>query len=234
MRSPFNFFLLFPLLLPLLISGCALLSPTSQPPAQAVKTAAARQLGAEAGLPSATAVSAANAGEAKQAGPSPAEAGALTLANYGERVRNLGAPELNAELTRLGSSNAPQEQLQLALALAQLNQIPELIRAQDTVAKVLGNGSEEAKALHPLARLLMVRLSEQRRLEDLLDKQTQQARDLQRRLDQTTERLEALKAIERSLVSRPTPVAPSSAPSSAPGAGNRLRAPAPRASVPQP
>ena len=46
-------------------------------------------------------------------------------------------------------------------------------------------------------------LGEQRRLEDLLDKQTQQTREVQRRLDQTNERLEALKAIERSLTSRP-------------------------------
>lgn len=183
------------------------------------------------GLASAAAVS-----PASKASPNPAEASAVTLANYSERVRGMGTPELNAELSRLAQSTAPQEKLQLAVALAQLHQMPELIRAQEAVANVLGNASDEAKALHPLARLLAVRLGEQRRLEDLLDKQNQQVKDLQRRLDQTTERLEALKAIERSLVSRPTPVQPQAAPSA--GGANRSRsapatAPA-RSAAPQP
>ena len=65
--------------------------------------------------------------------------------------------------------------------------------------------------MHPLARLLASRYAEQRRLEEQLDKQNQQLRDVQRRLDQTNERLEALKAIERSLTSR-SPAAPTSAP----------------------
>ena len=66
---------------------------------------------------------------------------------------------------------------------------------------------------------------EQRRLEDLLEKQNQQTRDVQRRLDQTNERLEALKAIERSLTSRPPP--PATAPASAPTSRNRAPASAP-------
>lgn len=146
---------------------------------------------------------------------------ALSLASYAERLRNMSAPDVSAELLRLAPSAAPQAQLQLALALAQMQQLPELIRAQETVAKVLGNSSDEARALHPVARLLAVHLGEERRLEDLLDKQNQQLKDLQRRLDQTTERLEALKAIERSLVSRPTPVLPSV--SVPPTSGSRAR-----------
>jgi hypothetical protein len=54
----------------------------------------------------------------------------------------------------------------------------------------------------------------QRRLEDLLERQNQQTREVQRRLEQTNERLEALKAIERSLTSRSP-------------AASRPRAPAP-------
>lgn len=128
--------------------------------------------------------------------------------------------ELSTELMRLAPSAELQSQLQLALALAQMHQLPELIRAQEIVAKVVANSSDEAKVLHPVARLLAVRFSEERRLEDLLDKQNQQVKDLQRRLDQTTERLEALKAIERSLVSRPAPALPSAA---VPAAGSRAR-----------
>ncbi len=155
----------------------------------------------------------------------------LVLASYAERVRSLSAPELAAELTRLGPSTLPLEQLQLALALSQLKQVPELSRAQDIVGKVMGNTSDEAKAVHPLARLLAVRLAEERRLEDLLDKQNQQVKDLQRRLDQTTERLEALKAIERSLVSRPAPPA-APLPGTAPG--SRVRTPLRSSVTPQP
>ena len=84
--------------------------------------------------------------------------------------------------------------------------MPDLIRAQDTVGMVLGNNTEAAQALHPLARLLATRYTEQRRTEDQFELQQQQVRDLQRRLDQTTERLEALVAIERSLGNRPAPV----------------------------
>ena len=89
-------------------------------------------------------------------------------------------------------------------------QLPELLRAQELLGRVLGNASAEAQALHPLARLLAARYGDQRRLEEQLERQTQQLHDLQRKLDQTHERLEALKAIERSLTSRP-PAAPAPA-----------------------
>ena len=48
---------------------------------------------------------------------------------------------------------------------------------------------------------------EQRRLEDSLERQSQQLREHQRRIDQLNERLEAMRAIERSLTTRP-PAAP--------------------------
>ena len=89
----------------------------------------------------------------------------------------------------------------------------------------LANPDAQAQVLHPLARLLAARYGEQRRIEDLLEKQNQQTREVQRRLDQTNERLEALKAIERSLTSRPPAPAPAaSAPASRP---RRPAAPAP-------
>ena len=123
------------------------------------------------------------------------------LLAYAERVRMMQPPELTQEIARLGDTPTPTAQMQLALALSQLRQLPELVRAQEMLARVLGN--PEAEALHPLARLLAARFTEQRRVEEQLDKQNQQAKDLQRRLDQTNERLEALKAIERSLTTRP-------------------------------
>ncbi|MBT9477422.1 hypothetical protein [Polaromonas sp.] len=120
---------------------------------------------------------------------------------YADRVRLMPPAALGAEVARLGEAMTPAAQLQLALALGQLRQLPELIRAQELLARVLGN--PEAQPLHALARLLAARYGEQRRLEEQLEKQTQQVRELQRKLDQSNERLEALKAIERSLTSRP-------------------------------
>jgi DNA repair ATPase RecN len=135
----------------------------------------------------------------------------LRMLAYAERVRVMPPAELTQETARLGDAASPEAQVQLSLVLSQLRQMPELIRAQELLARVLGNA--DAQALHPLARLLASRYAEQRRLEEQLDKQNQQLRDVQRRLDQTNERLEALKAIERSLTSRP-PASPASAPAS--------------------
>jgi hypothetical protein len=129
-----------------------------------------------------------------------------TVLDYADRIRILPAQELPNEVARLALMVEPSEQLKLSLALVQLRQLPALISAQDTVAAVLGNNTEAAQALHPLARLLAARYTEQRRAENQLELQQQQLRDLQRRLDQTTERLEALVAIERSLGNRPPPV----------------------------
>ncbi len=138
----------------------------------------------------------------------------LRLLAYAERVRQMQGPELSQEISRQTESSTPTAQLQLSLALSQLRQLPELLRAQELLARVLAN--PEAAPLHPLARLLASRYLEQRRLEEQIERQAQQLRDTQRRLEQTNDRLEALKAIERSLVSRPAGAA--SAPT-APGRG---------------
>lgn len=130
---------------------------------------------------------------------------------YADRVRQMSPSALSQEVARLGAVSAPDGQLQLSLALSHLRPSPDLGRAQELLARVLGNASAEAQSLHPLGRLLAARYGEQRRLEELLDKQTQQVREMQRRLDQTNEKLEALKAIERSLTTRP-PTAPPPAP----------------------
>lgn len=160
-------------------------------------------------------------GAAKPAPPAEPDAVIRMLA-YAERVRVMPPAELGQELARLGDASTPADQLRLSLVLSQLHQLPDLIRAQELLARVLGNAGVEAQALHPLARLLASRFGEQRRLEEQLEKQNQQMRDVQRRLDQTNERLEALKAIERSLASRP-PAAPASSP--APASRNRTPAP---------
>ncbi|MES2401325.1 MAG: hypothetical protein V4573_15155 [Pseudomonadota bacterium] len=136
---------------------------------------------------------------------------------YADRIRNLQGSELAQEITRLGEAATADEQLRLAMALAQTRQLYDLVRAQDLLQRVLNNSGSDARPLHPLARLLATRLSEQRRVEDQLDRQSQQLRDTQRRLDQTNDKLEALKEIERSLTPRAGSPAPPATARNRPG-----------------
>nr|WP_255593416.1 hypothetical protein [Acidovorax sp. sic0104] len=127
--------------------------------------------------------------------------------------------ELAKEIARLNEAEdaATENSLLLAMALAQTRQPVDTARALGLVQRVLGNQAAAAQALHPLARLLEARLLQQRRLEDQLERQAQQLRDAQRRNEQLNERLEAVRAIERSLTTRPpVPAAPASAPASSP------------------
>lgn len=142
----------------------------------------------------------------------PSEADAVTpLLAYADRLRSLPGPELAQEITRLGNAASAGDQLRLALTLSQTRQLPDLVRAQELLQRALANNSEEARPLHALARLLAARFAEQRRAEEQLDRQNQQLRDLQRRLEQTQDKLDALKEIERSLSNRPA-AAPASSP----------------------
>ncbi|CAN7583297.1 hypothetical protein [Acidovorax sp. LjRoot194] len=127
--------------------------------------------------------------------------------------------DLPKEIARLSDAEeaAAENPLLLATALAQTRQAVDTARALGLVQRVLANQSAASQALHPLARLMEARLLTQRRLEDQLERQTQQLRDAQRRNDQLNERLEAVRAIERSLTTRPpVPAAPASSPGSSP------------------
>lgn len=130
------------------------------------------------------------------------------LLTYSERVRQLSPGDLAAELAVQGDpGNAPLRQMQLALALMHSPQAVDTARALGQLQRVVGSTAPEATPLKPLARLLGYQLMEQRRLEDSLERQSQQLRDNQRRIDQLNDRLEAMRAIERSLTTRP-PTAP--------------------------
>lgn len=195
-----------------LLAACSLVAPP-----QGVQSAAPAPA-----APASSAASNAAAPSAPGMAPAPERDAVVRVLAYADRVRSMSTAELNQEVARLGNPYIPASQLQLAIVLSQLRQTPELIRAQDLLTRLLSNPDAEAQALHPLARLLATRYGEQRRIEDLLEKQNQQTREVQRRLDQTNERLEALKAIERSLTSRAAAPA-----ASAPASRGRTPAPAP-------
>ncbi len=146
----------------------------------------------------------------------PTDQAARLLLAYQERLAQLGPPGpsnaqlLAPELQRLGDGSAsPQAAMELALLLGGTRTPGDLQRALALLEAVQRN--PEAAPWHGLARLLATRYAEQRRSEEQAERLAQQLRDAQResqrRLDQLNEKLEALKAIERSLNSRP-PAAP--------------------------
>lgn len=142
----------------------------------------------------------------ENAAPAPAvPTSVLAMLAYADRLRSLPGPELTQEISRLGDGGgSPPRQMQLALALLQTQQPADGQRAQSLLQRVLAANSPEVQPLHPLARQVASQHAAQRKLEEQLDRQAQLLRDQQRRIDQLSDRLDALRAIERSLPSRPT------------------------------
>jgi len=127
-----------------------------------------------------------------------------TMLRYADWLRTLTVPELAHEISRIGDPGVQvTRQMQLALALTQSRVPADLVRAQALLQRVLAQNTPDARAQHPLARLLTAQYNEQRRVEEQAERQAQQLRDAQRRIDQLNERLEAVRAMERSLPSRP-------------------------------
>ncbi len=183
------------------LTGCA----TAPTPPNAAPVTAAHAV--EAAAEPATAPPAPLAAESDEPTTPPKDLLRDTLA-YADRTLGASTTDLARETARLSEldESKPSRALRLALVLAQTRQPVDTARALGLVQRTLANPA--AQELHPLARLLEARLTQQRRLEDQLDRQTQQLRDAQRRNDQLSERLEAVRAIERSLTTRPTPAAP--------------------------
>ena len=155
----------------------------------------------------------------------PADAAARKLLAYHEQLRQWSPAELGQELTRLNafvaanaSSASPSLVLELSLALAHSRNNGDLARAVALLDPIVKSGNPELLPWQPLARLLQGRFAEQRRLEEQLERVNAQLRESQRNLQQTNDKLEALKAIERSLTPRPTGVPAAAPPRSGPPA----------------
>jgi hypothetical protein len=119
---------------------------------------------------------------------------------YAARVRGLPGAELGQEIQRLGEGTyAPLRATQLALALGQARNSANTARAQLLLQRVIADLSPDAQALQPFARLLLAQIADQRRADEQAERQAQQLREAQRRIEQLNDRLEAVRAIERSL-----------------------------------
>lgn len=125
---------------------------------------------------------------------------------YADRLRTLGPAELAAEQAQIGEpGSSPERLMQLALLLSQTHVPADTARALGLLQRLSASNAPEAVELRPLARLLIGRLLEARRLEEQNDRLAQQLRDAQRRIDVLNDRLEAMRAIERSLTPRTSP-----------------------------
>lgn len=120
--------------------------------------------------------------------------------DYADRVRALPAAELAQEIQRLGDTPyAPLPAMQLALALAKSRTPANSARAQSLLQRVIADPAPEAQPLQPFARVLSAQVADQRRTDEQTERQAQQLREAQRRIEQLNDRLEAVRAIERSL-----------------------------------
>jgi hypothetical protein len=143
----------------------------------------------------------------------PQDLAARHLLETQDRLSALNTADLTQEASRAVDPSAIEATMDQVLALSMTRNPGDLARAQGLLDQVLHNNTQPADPWRALARLLAYRLGEQRRAEDQAERVAQQLRDSQRdnqrKLDQLNDKLEALKAIERSLNTRP---GPSSAP----------------------
>jgi hypothetical protein len=122
------------------------------------------------------------------------------LLAYHRSLKRLSAAELGRELQVLNArQGGAMLAMQKALVLGLTHDSSDLARAQVQLGNVLAASDSDAVALKPLAELLVSNYTEMRRLSETADKAAQQSKDSQRRLDQLSDKLEALKNIERTL-----------------------------------
>ena len=133
-----------------------------------------------------------------------------------DRLSALNTADLTAEASRPLEGASLEQQVDQALAMSMTHNPGDLARAQGVLDQVLHNNTPQADPWRSLARLLAYRLGEQKRAEDAVERGAQQLRDAQRdnqrKLDDANAKLEALKAIERSLNTRQAPPASSPKP----------------------
>lgn len=139
--------------------------------------------------------------------PSPSEEAGHLLLRWQDALRQAAPETLPPLAARLASEPAtPSGMVHLALVWLHTHTPGDAARA---LTQLEGLANSANTATDPAAAawadwlpLLSARAAEQKRLEEQITRQTQQLRDNQRRIDQLTEQLEALKAIERSLAPR--------------------------------
>jgi hypothetical protein len=140
-----------------------------------------------------------------------APASSLTdvLLAYHRSLDSASQNDLGKELGALSYAPAGAEtEVRKAMVLGAMRDSARLARARTILAGVLLMDDADALALRPLVEWMINNNTELRRLTLLNDRQAQQLKDLQRRSDQASEKLEAMKRIESSQPASPIEIAP--------------------------
>ncbi len=131
-----------------------------------------------------------------------ADAAGRELAQWQKELRTATPDAVAAMVTQLAGSTAVADTLHLVLVLLHTRNPADTTRALALLDGLSAAAAPTATAWSNWLPLLVTRATEQKRLEDQVARQSQQLRDSQRRIDQLSEQLEALKAIERQLAPR--------------------------------
>jgi hypothetical protein len=116
--------------------------------------------------------------------------------------------DLNKELAALNSVPVSAEtEVRKAMVLGAMRDSARLARARAILDNVLLMGDSDALALRPLVEWMIDNNTEVRRITSLNERQALQLKDTQRRFDQLSEKLDAMKRIETSPAS-PIEIAP--------------------------
>lgn len=133
----------------------------------------------------------------------PADEAGRQLLQWQEALRQAPADSLGVLAARIAAEpSSPANQVHLALIWLHTRAPADTARALTQLEAVQTTTDPTALPWVDWARLLAARASEQKRLDEQVARQGQQLRDSQRRIDQLTEQLGALKAIEQSLTPR--------------------------------
>lgn len=132
------------------------------------------------------------------------------LLNYHAELSHLSRPQLQAQLDMLDSKHAsPRSAIQKAMTLHYLQGVGDIERALWHLEGVIDAHDSQAIAVKPLAHFMAHSFKQLLAKREQMDKLQTQQRDQQRRIEQLSQKLEGLKAIERAMPTR-APTAPES------------------------
>ncbi len=140
----------------------------------------------------------------RPAATQPAEPGPGAALTYYQALQRMTPAELSRERSILTAvPQTPFTQLRMAMLLGSGRVAPDLPRAQQVLEGLLKSVEPTAAVFQPIARVLADNYAERLKLEAQVERQSQLAKDAQRRQQELQEKLDGLAGIERSLTVRP-------------------------------
>lgn len=138
--------------------------------------------------------------------------GAVPVLTYYQMLSRMTTTELGRERMVLAAlPTNPNTQVRMAMLFGHPRGPQDLGKALGLLDGVIRSADPEAASLHPLARMLADNYAERQKLEGIVERQTGQVKEAQRKAAELQEKLDGLADIERSLPSRPPSVRPAPA-----------------------